>query len=84
MKSISFIFEGREQTLDEPFILNLPEIEAKATQVVEAQIKIPENVGLLLKGQFFVELHLFDPRNEEAANPCIHAFSYDIRTGFHY
>jgi hypothetical protein len=38
----------------------------------------------LLKGQFFIELHLLDPRNEKAANTCIHTFSYDIRTGFHY
>ena len=84
MKKISFTFDGREQNLEEPYIYELPEIEAKTTQVVEAHIKIPQDVGFLLKGQFLIELHLLDPRNEAAANPCIHAFAYDIRTGFHY
>jgi len=31
MKKISFTFEVREQTLDEPYIYQLPEIEAKST-----------------------------------------------------
>jgi hypothetical protein len=46
---------------------------------------MPADVGYLLKAQFLTNIMLIDPRNVEAnPNPCIHRFSYDIRTGFHY
>ena len=50
MKRLSFIFDGREGSLDQPYIYDLPEIQAKSTQVIEANIKIPADVGFLLKG----------------------------------
>ena len=82
---ISFNFDGREQSLEKPFIYDLPEIKGKETIVVEAQIKIPqEGIGYLLKATFFTEIYLTDPRNPEADNPCIHRCPYEIRTGFHY
>jgi len=63
----------------------LPEIKAKSTVVIDAQIKIPVNTGFLLKAQFMTHIYLTDPRNVDLEpNPCIHLFSYDIRTGFHY
>jgi hypothetical protein len=63
----------------------MPEIKAKETTVFEAQIKIPHDVGYLLKAQFMINIFLTDPRNTEAEpNPCIHTCPYDIRTGFHY
>jgi hypothetical protein len=47
---ISFSFDGREQNLEKPYIYDLPEIPAKETRVLEAQIKIPaEGIGYLLK-----------------------------------
>lgn len=82
---LSFSFDGREEVIEQPYIYDLPEIGAKSTIVVDAQIKIPNDVGYLLKGQFLVHIFLTDPRNSDVnPNPCIHTFSYDIRTGFHY
>jgi len=36
VSKISFNFDGREQTLEKPFIYDLPEIKGKETIVVEA------------------------------------------------
>jgi hypothetical protein len=38
--------------LAKPFIYDLPDIKAKETIVIDAQIKIPADVGFLLKAQF--------------------------------
>ena len=85
VQQISFIFEGREQKIDQPYIFDLPEIQGKETIVIDAQIKMPVDVGFLLKAQFMTHIYLTDPRNPGIdPNPCIHLFPYDIRTGFHY
>jgi len=60
---IVFNFEGREQNLAKPFIYDLPDIKAKETIVIDAQIKIPADVGFLLKAQFITQIYLTDPRN---------------------
>lgn len=53
--------------------------------MIDAQIKMPVDVGFLLKAQFMTHIYLTDPRNQGIdPNPCIHLFPYDIRTGFHY
>ena len=68
-----------------PYIFDIPEIKAKSTIVIDANIKMPVDVGYLLKAQFMTHIFLTDPRNVDAEpNPCIHLFPYDIRTGFHY
>jgi hypothetical protein len=68
---ISFSFDGRYQSLEKPYIYDLPEIKGKETIVVEAQIKIPqEGIGYLLKATFFTEIYLIDHRNPEAATPA--------------
>jgi hypothetical protein len=46
---VSFSFDGREESLSKPYIYDLPKIEAKSTLVVDAQIKMPLDVGFLLK-----------------------------------
>jgi len=85
VSKISFSFDGREQSLEKPYIYDLPEIKAKETIVIDAQIRIPqEDIGYLLKATFFTEIYLTDPRNPEFDNPCIHRCPYEVRTGFHY
>ena len=84
VQQLAFNFEGREQKLDQPYIYDLPLIKAKETIVVDAQIKLPVDVGYLLKAQFMTHIFLTDPRTAAEINPCIHLFPYDIRTGFHY
>jgi hypothetical protein len=54
VQKISFSFDGREESLERPYIQDLPEIKAKSTLVVDATIKIPQDVGYLLKAQFLV------------------------------
>lgn len=69
----------------EPYVYDLPEIKAKSRIVIDAQIKIPQDAGFLLKAQFLSYIYLTDPRNTEVEpNPCIHFYPYDIRTGFIY
>ncbi len=41
VSKISFSFDGREQSLEKPYIYDLPEIKAKETIVIDAQIRIP-------------------------------------------
>jgi|LauGreDrversion4_2_1035121.scaffolds.fasta_scaffold958653_1 hypothetical protein len=85
MKKVSFTFDGREASLEQPFIYDVAEVEAKSTQVFDALIKIPPDVGFLLKAKFYISIMLMDPRNTDVEpNPCIHSFPYEIRTGFHY
>lgn len=50
--NIAVSFDGREQTLSKPFIYDLTEIEPKETLVIIAQIRIPADVGFLLKANF--------------------------------
>ena len=85
MSQIAFSFDGMEDTLTNPYIYDLPEIKAKSTVVIDAQIKIPVAVGYLLKAQFMTHIYLTDFRNTDVEPiPCLHLFPYDIRTGFHY
>lgn len=83
-KTLMFTFDGKTSDIAVPFAFDLPEIKARETHVIEAHIKIPPNVGYLLRAQFHTSIFLSDPRNPSEPLPCIHQFPYDIRTGFHY
>eukprot|EP00347_Sterkiella_histriomuscorum_P010157 403377385 len=83
--TLEFEYQGRRQNLDQPFVFDVPIVEPKTILPIELIIFVPKEIGYLLKSLFLVQQNLEDPRGaSDDTFPCIHSFSYQIRTGFSY
>eukprot|EP00347_Sterkiella_histriomuscorum_P009216 403342079 len=83
--SLEFEYQGRRQSLAQPFVIEAPIVQAKTILPIELFIYVPKEIGYLLKSLFLIQQNLDDPRGASYDTfPCIHSFSYQIRTGFSY